>query len=282
MLLASCGAPSEGKALSDYSNPDSGDSLLYYFGQMRAEEYWRDARNDSLLQTEAARRSYLEGLEDGLKALKDDKNYNIGFLAGVEMASNCIKFEKDYNMKLHTDVLFESIAYGLRNDSVDNRGGSTDEFYKVLGRLNIQREEAEKSISIKEARIAGLKEGMAQTDKALYGKVLVPGNGPMLVKGDRVKVNIRLVHNGTDLGLPLPDEMVVGDRYIAGTINKILLTMHEGEKARFVTTAYELFHRRSEQLNLKPEDIIEIEITTGAIITGGTVEMEDGVDQPDI
>ena len=57
LLLAiasvSCGDNNSNQnySLSQISNPTDADSLMYYFGQLRAVKFWRAAARDSALRT---------------------------------------------------------------------------------------------------------------------------------------------------------------------------------------------------------------------------------------
>ena len=72
LLLASCGGKGEGesRSIADYGEISTADSLLYYFGQLRAADYWQFAKGDSTLAERASRDEYLKGLRAGLPRRK--------------------------------------------------------------------------------------------------------------------------------------------------------------------------------------------------------------------
>lgn len=77
-LLASCG-PDKGRDISEFRNASTGDSLMYYYTQMRAYEYWREADSDTSMRNPEQRRRFLDGLKAGMDAIKkssNDANYN--------------------------------------------------------------------------------------------------------------------------------------------------------------------------------------------------------------
>lgn len=63
-LLASCG-PDKGRDISEFRNASTGDSLMYYYTQMRAYEYWREADSDTSMRNPEQRRRFLDGLKAG-------------------------------------------------------------------------------------------------------------------------------------------------------------------------------------------------------------------------
>lgn len=254
--MVSCGSPGNGKPLSEIRGSDAKDSLLYYFGQMEAAQYWRDSAKDSLLQTEASRMAYLKGLMAGLKAIKEDENYNRGLVAGVRMAVNMRDFEKEYGVELNPGVIVESLEYGLRSDSIVDEVNVTRQFYDLLGYFQEKRDAADKSASEKVIKDVARKMGLYNIAEGIYGKTLTPGHGPALVDGDKVRVSISLTSGGQELGIPMPEEVAVGDHYVSSTLNTALRAMHVGEKCEYAVTAYKFFGRRCTQIGLQPTDVV--------------------------
>ena len=58
ILLSSCGGNNNSDSirhLGDYKETTAADSLIYYFGQLRAVDYWQYAQQDTILKTQQSR-----------------------------------------------------------------------------------------------------------------------------------------------------------------------------------------------------------------------------------
>ena len=58
-LCAAVACDRNPKNIDDIADPTPGDSLMYYFGQMQADNYWRQTQNDSAMSSEEARTEYM-------------------------------------------------------------------------------------------------------------------------------------------------------------------------------------------------------------------------------
>ena len=111
LMLAACQGASEkgGKSLADIPNATAADSLIYYFGQMRGAEYQREAERDTTLDTDQAKKAYVQGVQAGLNAAKaNDEAYNRGLFLGMQMAMNMQQFKDEYDVQLNKKVFVES------------------------------------------------------------------------------------------------------------------------------------------------------------------------------
>lgn len=261
--LSSCGGRTNGKRLDEISNPTSADSLLYYFGQIQANQYWRDAEMDSTLYSKHARESYLRGLRTAMKLIGDDESYNAGVAAGVRMATNMRQFTKDYDVELHPEVLLQSLAYGLEGDPLPGDDTNNEDFYRLLNRLRNTRDKADKAKAAVALQEAAAQLQMTPVDSNLYRKVETAGTGAPLENGMTVEAEIYLSHNGHQVIIPIPTRIQLGTTYTNSVINRALLSMTEKESSKFITTAYAIFGKHCGQHHLEPKDIISINIKLG-------------------
>lgn len=269
-LLASCSGGDSAKSGDNLAGASAADSLIYYFGQIRASEYWREAANDSTLRDEAAIQAYMRGVRAGLDAVRqNDEQYNQGLFMGIQLAMNMSQFEKDYDIKLDRQALAKSMAEGLRNDSAVNMQEAQKGFYGVMAGLNAAREQRDREASAKALEAAGAKLGMEQVNPVLWaGKPVIHGPGTPLEQGDRVRVHIAATtESGAPINVRMPGEVTIGDRYVSAPIGDAVAAMHLGEKRRFATTASTLFSSRASQLHLEPSEIVLLSIEVSPELT---------------
>ena len=148
LLLGACSGNTGSDALqkTDASMIAKGDSLVYYFGQMRGAEYLREVASDSLLDTEEARQAYLRGLKAGLSAVKANQEaYNKGLFLGMQMAMNFNQFEKDYGMKLNTQKFIQGLTETINSDSVTDASKVQSSFYRIMNEFNQEKEARDKA-----------------------------------------------------------------------------------------------------------------------------------------
>lgn len=274
LMLSSCG-PEKGKNISEMGNISQTDSLMYYFGQMRAGEYWREALQDTTLKSQEARDAYLRGVQAGLDMVKAAKEgdvaadaYNQGVYMGVQLAMNLGEFEKEYSTKTDKKVLLQSFAYGLTSDTTVNVQDSQRAFYDLMNDFNARKDEQMKkeAAGILSKEAVNLK--MARISDTLYGRV-VNGNpaGADIKSGDKVQVKMTATKaNGEELGIPMPDQLEVGTEYGLPIFTEALESMKVGETKEFATTANSIFGNRASQFNLKGSDVVIIKITAEKVL----------------
>ncbi len=266
LLLASCGGGSDKSArtLADYDNVTAADSLIYYFGQLRAMDYWQYSYNDSTLKTRESRDEYLKGLRAGMDAARDNDAYNMGLSTGIQLAMNLKEFSEGYDVEFNRAILLNAIEDGLVNDSVVNAGEANQEFRKVLEQLNLKKEEADR-------KIAG--ESLAESAKAakwtrisdnLYATAGKGGEGATLKTGQEISIKIEISNlDGKEIDRRALDSMKVGQAF-PGPIAEVLLTMKMGEERTFYTTGPALFGRFIDRYGVKPTQVLVVKIATAA------------------
>ncbi|MDE7496497.1 MAG: hypothetical protein K2M67_06585 [Muribaculaceae bacterium] len=264
-MMCSCGGTGVGKSLDEISDATSGDSLLYYYGQLHAVHFWDESASDSTLISEQGRESYLRGIEAGLKGIGNDENYNAGLIAGLEIARNIQQFRQDYGVELNPEIIMESLRYSLNEDSIEDEEDISMHFYEILTRLSNQKDSSDRTASEQALAEAAKSQNMQKVHTLLYRKLESEGSGNILKEGDRVNVDLKVSCKGHDIAVPIPKETKVGSPYTNALINEALLSMKEGETTLFITSAYSLFGRKCTQMHLIPSDIISIRITTGSL-----------------
>lgn len=268
-VLAACnGTPPEGTALSDISDADSSDSLVYYLGETRAAEYWRLANEDTMMKSRENRMLYLKGLQDGLKAVKENKGaYNDGLRDGINLALWLYKFNAEYSVELDKKILYGAVAYGLRNDTVFDEIAAQRHYYSFLERAEKQRRDRELLEAQATLPKVARRLGMWKLADNLYCKVDKQGNEEHPQKGDMVYVAIDYKReNGEDLGLPSPEQLEVGNPAMPEVMTRAFLSLSKGETATFATMATALFDNRSSLIGLRGSEVILIKITLQDII----------------
>ncbi|MDE6842538.1 MAG: hypothetical protein K2J24_03340 [Muribaculaceae bacterium] len=263
LVMAACGSESASDKSAMPANASTVDSVMYYFGQMRAADYWRQTTNDTTLASESARQSYLRGLRAGMDAMRaNDEAYNQGVLMGMQMSMNLNEFGEMYNVRPNTMIILQSITAGLKADSAVDISSNQREFTKLMNRLNAEREVRMAVESAKVLAKEGPVLGMTKIDSTLYGKTLKPVNGDIFKPGEKAKVNIVLTDlNGKEIKMRMPQEVTIGDRYVSVPIAQGVATMKPGEVKEFLTTAVVLMGQRSHQLNLEPTQPVRFTIT---------------------
>ena len=141
LALSSCsgGGSSTADNLKDAA---PGDSLLYYFGQIQAAEYWRQAESDTTLRDEKSREDFMRGVKAGMDAVRSEDAYNQGVYLGVQMAMQIKESEEAYGIKCNKGVLLDAIKGGLANDSAVNIGEANMAFRGIIDNLEARKEAA--------------------------------------------------------------------------------------------------------------------------------------------
>lgn len=264
LLFSACSNDNGDKirTLADYDNVTTADSLLYYFGQLRAVDYWHYAYNDTTLKTRQSRDEYLKGLRAGLDAAQENDAYNQGLSVGVQLAMNMQEFSDEYGVKLNRQIVFNAIQDGLKNDSAVNGGEANQMFRRVLEELNIQKEKNDRENAIATLEEAAKAGKWQKIGESLYaGPVKVQGNGPAVKSGDFVGVNIEINNtDGKEIDRRNQDRAKVGQSF-PGPVTEALLTMKIGESRVFYTTGPAMFGRFIGRYNVKPTQLLTFTLT---------------------
>lgn len=261
LLLASCQGNSgsgSGKSLADIPNATAADSLMYYFGQMRAAEYQREAQRDTILTTEQAKKAYIQGVQAGINAAKaGDEAYNRGMFLGMQMAMNMQQFKDEYEVQLNKRVFVESLANAINADSIQDAREMQREFYRIMNTFNEQKEKRDKEAASESLSQEATKLKMPKISDDLYGEVLAKNDSAQIKTGDNVTMTLEFNKaDGQAIETPFPSKGKVGSRSLQGPVNDALKAMKSGESGKFASSAYALFGQRCQQMGLKPADAV--------------------------
>lgn len=269
-LLISCGGNNDTtvKQLSDFKEASTADSLMYYVGQQRAAEYWREANNDTTLKSRESRDEFMRGVRAGLDAVRDNDAYNQGVFVGIQLAMNLKEIQKGYDIKPDRKIMLDAMADGLKNDSVVNIGDANKGFQNVMEGLNRKKEEADKEFGRQALASEAKALKMTEVNKDLYASSpTLPGYGPQIKVGD----NVAVVMTVSVVGGEIIDERAhhsfpVGSS-LPGPVTEALLSMKLGEKRDFLTTAPALMGRFYLRRGLEPGDLLKLEIKVDSVGT---------------
>lgn len=264
-LLAACGGNNADKAksINDYKNASTADSLAFYFGQMRAAEYWREAEIDTVLRSQESRDEFLKGLRAGLDVVKEKDAYNQGVYLGVQLAMNIREINEGYDIRTNSNIMLDAIADGLRNDSVVDYADASQHFSQIINDLNAKKEQNDRK-SAQDALVAEAKAlKMTKINDDLYGAAPeTPGSGPLIQLGDSIAVVIDVTQiTGQDIDHQASPALKVGTKML-GPVTEALLTMRVGEAREFITTPPALMGRIYARRGLKPNDLLKVKIYT--------------------
>lgn len=266
-LLAACGgnAGDSAKSMADYENASSADSLMYYFGQLRAVDYWREAKTDTTLATRESRDEFLRGVRAGIDAARNNDAYNQGLFTGIQLAMNLKEFQEGYELKVNRDIMVDAIADGLLNDSVVDPSEATAEFSHLISAFNSKKEEKDRAKGREALAAEARARKMSPLGDDLYAATPAKaGNGQNIAIGDVASISLKLnVVGGTTLDDANYD-VKVGQQFV-GPVTEALLSMKPGEKREFLTTPNALFGRVYERRGLSPADLIQITINVDSV-----------------
>ncbi len=267
ILLASCGGPGEGKSMEEIPSLSQTDSIFYYFGELRANEYWQDAKRDSTLATRESRDEFMRGIQAGIDMAKSGKDaYNMGVFTGITIAMNFVEYEKQYEQKPNKEITLQGMAYGLRNDSIVNATEVQQAYYDLLTRLNAQKEEADKQKAGEALTAEAAKRKMQKINPNLYAKMVKAGNGAQIKKGDKVNVDFKLLKaDGSDFGFPSPPQLEPGSSILPVLVTEALESMKVGETKQFITSAVGIFGATASKMGLDPKELILFTIEAKSI-----------------
>ncbi len=264
LLLAACSGNtgSDASQKADASMVAKGDSLVYYFGQMRGAEFLREAASDTALDNEAAHQAYLRGVKAGLSAVKAEQEaYNKGLFLGMQMAMNFNQFEKDYGLKLNTQKFVQGVTETINADSVVNANKVQSNFYRIMNEFNQEKEARDKAAADAALAKAAEKAGFGKISDDLYGNVK-ESLGQKIKDGDRISIDFKIENlDGKPIEAPFPKSLVVGQRLNNTPLGDAFKSLVSGETGTFLTTAQALFGARSAQLGIQPSEVLRVQIT---------------------
>lgn len=256
------------KEISELPNTSRGDSLMFYYGQNVAAEYWMSATSDTTMRGDKERQEFLRGIKAGLSAARDNDAYNKGLYTAVGIAMNIQRMKKDYpDMEFNEQVLYKALVGALANDSAVDPSQVKADFYRVTDNMLKEKEKADRVIANKKLEEEAAKLGMTKVSEGLYGKIITKGTGTPINEGDMVQVDISAATvKGELVGMQLPDRLVIGRNYSSPLFSQALLTMKSGGTRQFIASPIDLMPRRYRDGEFKADQLIKFTIKVLGVI----------------
>lgn len=266
LALTSCDG-GNGRELSDYKDASTGDSLLYYYMQLRALEYWERATSDTTLRSPQQRQRFLEGVEKGISLITDDDNYNRGVRLGARLAYNLRDFEMKYGVDLDDGILLESLRNGLQDGKEIAPLENQSEFYRLLDKMKVILKDKQQQQALATLATEAKNRNLTKLSDNIYYKILRKGDGPMVKDGDIVNISIDYEQaGGENLGLPSPITITVGEEFVPIVMDRAYKMLNHGATAMFATTAHDLFGSRTPIMGLQDNDVVIVTLILNDII----------------
>lgn len=242
------------------------DSLMYYLGQLNAADYLREANRDTTMKEESQKQAYLKGVRQGLASLQEgNEAYNKGVMLGMQMASQMISFSEQMDVTIDRKSYINSLSSALAADTLPNSGTLQSEFRKVMQNIENTKNEKDKAASRESLSHEAQKASLPKISDDLYGKVVnaVPGDTTALAEGDEVNVVVELSKaDGESLNMPFSPKGKIGNkRNFPEVVSEAILALKSGETGEFMTSAHALLGNRVRQMDLEPNDVINLKIT---------------------
>ncbi|MDE7381745.1 MAG: hypothetical protein K2N03_06420 [Muribaculaceae bacterium] len=280
MLLASCNKSKTG-SINDVSNATAGDSVMFYFGQNLASDFWLSTESDTTLRGENEREDYLRGVKAGIAAARENEAYNKGLFVGVQVAANLKDFREQFpNLKLDEALLLSSLRAGLESDSAVNENEVKSTFYKLMDQLMRDKEAEDAKAAEKLLAEEAAKLGLKLQLPMLYSKVVTPGDGAVVKNGDKVAIDVSAATlEGKMVGMKLPREVIVGRSYTSPMIMAALPGMKVGETKQFLSSAMEVTPRRYKLGEYKGTQLIKFTIHVSGVSASSPETATDSISQ---
>lgn len=255
LLLSACDK-SGPKSMEDLKGGSVEDSMMYYFGQIQANNYWQDAESDTTLATEHSRDEFIRGFRDALKMDQDDDAYNRGLQLGIRLAIRIREFEQRYNVKLPEEVLIAAFENSLKDKNSFNIAEAQKGFYSIKDRYDVTATENDVQACLKNLAKYAKENGFKMISDTLYVKEVTPGSGPKYKLGDRLAVEVTAsTIDGKELVTKqFPDSVTLGKGRLRPVVREAVLNMNDGETCQFLTTPRTLLGKRYNTVYKLPVD----------------------------
>lgn len=285
-LLASCSG-NNGKSIKEANPGTSSDSISYYYGQMVAQAMYNTAATDSTLNTPEGREAFFKGYQAVLEMyMNADPAYAQGMQMAMSSGTQLKGLATDVpEFKFNNSMLKNGFWYAISGDSLrqEVRTAQTLMSPMVNAMVERQNKKNEKALQTSMAEYAR-KNSMTKVDDNTYRRVLKPGDGELIVKGDSIRMTIT-VKDAKGKTLDQFDKMensgVVGkDIPEAAAFGRQLLTMKSGETVEVIQPALSVLNQYAASLGYKNSDYLIYTVTAerikGSSSTQNTTEKTGG------
>ena len=256
-LLMLTGCNKSPKSISDLKGSETQDSMMYYFGEMNANNYWQDAETDTTLRSEESRKEFIDGFRAGIAMDRGNAAYNKGLQLGVRLGIRVREFEDRYGVKLPEEILAAALENCLNNGPESfNVAEAQKGFYAIKDRYEFDATEKDIKAATGNLEKVAKEMGFTKLSDTLYVKVVSPGNGPKFKLGDRIPLEATAsTLNGNDLVTKqFPDSVTLGEGRLRPVVREAVLSMKDGSTCQFMTTPRTLLGKRMHTVYKLPAD----------------------------
>ena len=235
------------KDISDLKNATPADSMMYYFGEMQAYNFWQDAQTDTTLRSDKARREFMKGVRTAMKMDEDDAAYNKGLQLGLRLAVRLREFQSRYGCEFSEEIFTAALENAIFNDTSYNIADAQKEYYKIKDRLEIDAASMELGEAKKMLLERARENDFEMVSDTLFAKDVTPTTTDEHFKeGDRVavKVTVSTLDGKEIVTRQFPDSVTLGEGRIPLIVRYALYTMTDGQTRQFMTTPRTLFGKR--------------------------------------
>ena len=254
--IALTGCKNTPKDMADLQGGSREDSMMYYFGEMQANNYWQDAETDTLLRSEDAREDFMRGFRETITMGSNNPAYNKGLELGLRLALRVREFEDRYDVNLPEDVLAAALENSLKNEHSVNVAQAQKGFYNIKDYYELRS--SEKDLKISKGKLAqdAKENGFSMISDTLFVKTVTPGSGPKYKIGDRLAVDITVsTLEGKEITTrQFPDSVTLGEGRLRPVVREAVLSMQDGQTCQFMTTPRTLMGRRYKTVYKLPTD----------------------------
>lgn len=251
--------------LSEYENVTPADSMMFYFGQMQAANYWQDAETDTLLRSQEERNQFMEGFRAAMKMDSDDSAYNKGLQLGLRLSLRLREFSARYHTDFSEEVLIASLAHFLNADEREGLQSAQQGFYNIKDRLEMQAADRDVESAKGNLVTKANEMGFTMLSDTLYSLEITPGFGPLFKMGDRLAVEVTACTlDGNEIvARQFPDSVTIGEGRVPAVVRAAILTMNNGSTYQFMTTPRTLFGKRYTNYHLSPNEPVIFTVKAG-------------------
>ncbi len=266
-LLASCSG-NNGKSIKEAAPGSQSDSISYYYGQMVAQSMYNTASADSVLNTPEGREAFFKGYQAVLEMyMNADPAYAKGMELAMSSGTQLKSFATDVpEFKFNNSMLKDGFWYAFTGDSLRQEVSTAQTLMSPMVNAMVERQNKkdEKALQTSMAEYAG-KNGMSKVEANTYRRVVKPGDGELIAKGDSIKMIIT-VKDSKGKTLDQFDKMentgVVGENIPeTSAFGRQLLTMKSGATVEVIEPALSVLNQYAASLGYKPSDYLIYTVT---------------------
>lgn len=266
LVITGCGRGGQGKT-PDLRDATAEDSMMYYFGEMQAANYWQDAETDTLLRSEKSRDAFVRGFRKALTIDDDNAAYNKGLQLGVRLALRLRELDARFGIDLPEEMLADALEYYLSSDTLVNSARAQQGYYKIKDRYELTAATKETNAAKTNLAKKGKARGFEMVNDTLYARdITPPAKVRKFKEGDRLAIQITAsTIDGREIATrQFPDSVTLGEGRIPLVVRHAIYTMTNGQTRQFMTTPRTLFGRRYSVYNLPYDEPVIFTVKVAA------------------